>query len=253
MTAWGAVAAAWKRDVLRTLRNKAVMVSAVVIPSLFMAIFYASFTKAAKDLGIDYAGFLLPAGVVQAIVFTAGGSSLAVTRDTENGIHSRLRATGAPAWPIVAGRLLADVTRAAWSCSIVTVVALLLGARFEAGPGRIALTIALFVTLTVILSAFIDGACLMSAKPVSASLLFQNLVLVVVMFSTAFVPADALPDRIGPIIRHVPLSPILDTARNLLDGVALGGRGIEALCWLIAMIVIGIWGFITALKGRNHA
>ncbi|MHD0131225.1 ABC transporter permease, partial [Corynebacterium diphtheriae] len=162
------------------------------------------------------------AGVIQAIVFAAGGSSLAITRDAENGIHDRIRATGTPAWATVVGRLLADLTRAAWSCSIVVLTTILLGARYAAGPGRIILTIALFAALTIILSAFIDGSCLLAPKPTSASLLFQNLVLVMVMFSTAFVPADALPGGIGPIIRHVPLSPILDTARNLLGGAALG-------------------------------
>ena len=39
MNALGAVAASWHRNVLRTVRNKAVMVSAVAIPSLFMVIF----------------------------------------------------------------------------------------------------------------------------------------------------------------------------------------------------------------------
>ncbi|MCZ9309914.1 ABC transporter permease [Corynebacterium uberis] len=253
MSPWSAVAAAWRRDVLRTIRNKAVMVSAVAIPSLFVAIFYATFAKAAREIGVDYAAFLLPAGVVQAIVFTASGSSLAITHDAENGLHDRIRTTGAPAWTIVCGRLLADLTRAAWSCAIVVVVALLLGAHFDGGPGRILLTAALFAALTIIFSACADGACLLSPKPVSTSLLFQNLVLVLILFSTAFVPADALPSGIGPVIRHVPLSPILDTARNLLSGAATGTRGIEALCWLIAMTIIGVWGFTVALQGRKHA
>lgn len=253
MTPWGAVTAAWRRDVLRTIRNKGVMVSALIIPSLFLAIFYATFAKGAHDVGVDYAAFLLPAGVVQAIVFTAGGSSLAVTRDAENGIHERIQISRAPAWTIVLGRMLADLTRAAWSCTIVAVVALLLGARFTGGPTRILLAIALFAILTIIFAACIDGACLMSPKPVSASLLFQNLVLVFIMFSTAFVPADVLPSGIGPVIRHVPLSPILDTARNLLAGDPLGARSVEALCWLILMTIIGIWGFTVTLQRRKHA
>ncbi|WP_448851760.1 ABC transporter permease [Corynebacterium sp. 335C] len=248
-----AVFAVAKRDTMRTVRNRAVMVSAIVIPSLFMAAFYATFSKAADAMGIDYASFLFPAGIIQAIVFTAAGSSLPVALDHERGIHDRALTTRCPAWAIVAGRLLADLGRMVWSGGIVLFVALLLGVRFEGGPAATAALFLLFALLTIVFSAAADGLCLLTRKPSSTATTLQGLVLVIIMFSTAFVPADALPDAVAPIIRHVPLSPILDTARDLIAGNELGGTAVEAACWLVALTAVAAWGFTTALSRRSDA
>lgn len=247
-----AVAAVWRRDVLRTVRNKAVMVSALLIPGLFLLAFHSAFARSADTMGLDYADYLMPTGMLQAIVFTAGGSALAVARDAEEGIHDRLRTTPAPMWAVAAGRLLADLTRMAWSGAIVLILATLLGARV-ASPGAAAAVLGLFALVTVIVSAGVDGLCLLARKPTSAALLFQSLVIAILMFSTAFVPADLLPDALSPIIRHVPLSPILDTIRAIAAGEPAGGTGVEAAIWLVALTVIAVAGFTRALSRRNNA
>lgn len=251
--ALNAVVAVAQRDTMRTLRNRAMMTSAIVIPGLFMVAFYATFSKAADAVGVDYASFLFPAGVMQAIVFTAAGSSLPVALDHERGIHARALTTRCPAWAIVAGRLLADLGRMVWSGGIVLVVALLLGVRFEGGPGSIAALVVLFALLTVVFSAAADGLCLLTRTPSSTATTLQGLVLVIIMFSTAFVPADALPDAVAPVIRHVPLSPILETARDLVAGRDLGGTAVEAAVWLVVMAAVAAWGFTTALSRRGDA
>ncbi|MBV7294445.1 ABC transporter permease [Corynebacterium sp. TAE3-ERU12] len=252
MNPGGAVAAGWRRDTLRVFRNQAVMVSALIIPSLFVCAFYATFSLTAQSIGFNYANFLLPAGMIQATMFTAGGSALAVSLDAENGIHSRILTTQTPTWTIVAARLLADLTRLSWSGGVVIIVAMLLGARFEGGFWRTVALFGLFVVFAIVVSGCIDGACLLTKKPTSTAMLFQGMVLVIIMFSTAFVPAEALPDSIAPVITHVPLSPILDTARALMGDGDLGSTAIEAAAWLAIMTIIAIWGFTHALSRRNH-
>ncbi|APT89843.1 multidrug ABC transporter permease [Corynebacterium sphenisci DSM 44792] len=248
-----AVAAVWRRDVLRTLRNKAVMVSALLIPGLFLLAFHAAFSRSAADLGIDYADYLLPTAMMQAIIFTAGGSALAVARDAEEGIHSRLRTMPAPMWAVAAGRVLADLTRMAWSGGIVLALSLALGARIRGGIGGILVMLLIFALVTAIIAAGVDGLCLLSAKPVSTALLFQSLTIIILMFSTAFVPAEALPDALAPVIRHVPVSPILETIRARMAGDPAGAAGVEAAAWLVALAGAAGWGFVHALSRRSHA
>lgn len=115
MSSSAAITSVWSRDFKRVIRNKSVLPSIFVIPAIFIAIFYGAFSRATDCFGISYATFLLPTGILQGLIFTAGGSSLAVAQDAEDGIHARIRTMPAPNWSLVAGRLLADLTRGAIS------------------------------------------------------------------------------------------------------------------------------------------
>lgn len=244
-----ATIALWRRDVLRTVRNRAVMISAVTIPSLFVAAFYAIFSLPAKELGFDYATFILPSGLLQAGIFTAGGSALAIARDAEGGVHDRIRAMPIPTTSIAAGRLLADVTRFVWSGAIACAVAIALGAR-PSGPLHLLAAFVLLGVLTAVLSAAVDAVVLRSKRPISSAMVFQGVTISLLMFSTAFVPAVALTGAVGKVVIDMPFSPVLDTARDLLVGAPLE-RGLEAFGWLAAFGILGVGGLATCL--RRHS
>lgn len=242
----------WRRDVNHTLRNQSVMISALFIPSVFFLAFYASFSHSAGAFMDSYADYLLPAGLMQAIIFTAGGSTLSMSQDAEDGFHQRLLSMPSPRWHIVAGRMLADITRTIWSGALVLIVALLCGARFHGGPLWVVLFFLGAIAISVALCAGCDGLCLMAKNPVSASFTFQGLTIAILMFSTAFVPARALPSWIRDVIEHLPISVLLDTLRGLMAGkLTSDHHPWEALGWLIVLLVCGVWGLSHALK-RGH-
>lgn len=246
------VAAMWKRDLLRIVRNRGAMISSIIIPSLFLLSFYAAFARSAEHFISNYAEFLMPAGIMQAIIFCAGGSCLPVAEDKENGFYDRLRSLPIGTWTIVAGRLLADVTRIAWSGSITVVVAFLLGARFHGGIGSILLYVLIVVLVTVIFSAAADGLVLLTKHPTSSALTLQGLTILFLMLSSAFVPANTLHGAVRTVIEHLPLTPILESMRALAAHTSPGGDGVEAACWLIALTVVGFWGFTTVLRRSSN-
>lgn len=245
------VAAMWKRDLLRILRNKGAMISSIIIPSLFLLSFYAAFSRTSEIFIDNYADFLMPAGVLQAIIFCAGGSCLPVAKDKEDGFYDRLLSMPLGAWTIVAGRMLADATRIIWSTAVTVIVALLLGARFHGGIGAIVMFILIIFLVTLIFSAAADGLVLLTKHPSTSALTLQGLTIAILMMSTAFVPANALHGTTRTIIEHLPLSPVLETMRALAAGTSPGSDGIEAACWLIGLTVIGFWGFTAALRRSN--
>ena len=73
-----ALAGAVQRNNLRLRRNSASLVSALVIPGMSMLAFWIVFGHAASASGFDYALFLTAASMFQAVMFTAGGSSMAL-------------------------------------------------------------------------------------------------------------------------------------------------------------------------------
>lgn len=251
-SAWGAIASIWKRDMLRLVRNSSAMISSLVIPSLFMLAFYATFTRSAEHFMHSYAEFVLPAAITQAIIFTAGGSCLGVAEDKEDGFYDRLLSMPVPSWTIVTGRLLADLTRMSWSGAIPLVVGWMLGARFHGGVLAFLALVLAFALITIVFCAAADGLVLLTAHPVSTALTFHGLTIAILMLSTAFVPSDALPDHVGTVIRHIPLSTVLDTLRNLAAAEPPGSTGVEAAVWLLVLSAAGVWGFTIALR-RGHA
>ena len=76
---WGAT---W-RNSLRLARNSASLVSALVIPGMFMLAFWGVFGHAAGRSGFDYALYLMAASMFQAVMFAAGGSAMALAVDVE--------------------------------------------------------------------------------------------------------------------------------------------------------------------------
>nr|WP_272493947.1 ABC transporter permease [Corynebacterium pygosceleis] len=239
----------WNRGTVRFLRNRAALISALFVPGIFLTCFYSVFSDATAIFGVDYATFLYPAAMMQVIVFAAGGSALDVALDRENGIHSRLATLSVSPGRIVAGRLLADITRILISGGVVTVIGVLLGTRVHDGIWRFGAVALIFLLLSLTFCAGFCGLSLLGRKPTSTALLIQSLVMPFILFSTAFIPAEAMSSTVRPVITHMPLSPILDTVRALMTGSGFDrGTAIEAAAWLIALTVAAIAGFSAAFS-----
>lgn len=133
----GFTGATW-RNTLRLSRNSASIVSAFVIPGLFMLAFWAVFGHAASSSGFDYALFLMAACMFQAVLFTAGGSALALAVDVESGLLARMRAMPINAAVAIGGRLATDLLRSLASVITVAVLGLVCGAEPDSWVGAAA-------------------------------------------------------------------------------------------------------------------
>ena len=133
----GFTGATW-RNTLRLSRNSASIVSAFVIPGLFMLAFWAVFGHAASSSGFDYALFLMAACMFQAVLFTAGGSALALAVDVESGLLARMRAMPINAAVAIGGRLATDLLRSLVSVITVAVLGLVCGAEPDSWVGAAA-------------------------------------------------------------------------------------------------------------------
>lgn len=229
------------RNTLRLRRNRASIVSAFVIPGLVMVAFWTVYGHAASQAGIDYALFLLPAVMFQAVMFTAGGSAMALAVDAESGVLDRLRAMPISATVMVVSRLGTDLIRSVASLLTVIVIALLCGAKPHSF-GNLALAFLIALLIGEILAMLFCGICLRTRHPVAAGGVIQGIEMPLLMLSTGFIPVSTLADWLQPIIAHQPFSPLIDTLRAVLNGRPLGSTGWEALSWLLLGTVFGgLW------------
>ena len=231
--------ATWRNN-LRLMRNSASLVSALVIPGMSMLAFWVVFGHAASGSGFDYALFLMAAAMFQAVMFTAGGSAMALAVDVESGLLARVRAMPVHVLSVIMGRMICDLIRSILSLCTVIVLGLLCGAEPASWSG---LVLAFLVALAMgeVLVLVFSGLALRSRQPVQMAGLIQGVELPLLMVSTAFIPLSTLPDRLEPLIAHMLFSPMIDTNRALLNGETPGDSGWEALVWLTGGLVIGAW------------
>ena len=235
-----ALAGAVQRNNLRLRRNSASLVSALVIPGMSMLAFWIVFGHAASASGFDYALFLAAASMFQAVMFTAGGSSMALAVDMESGLLARLRAMPIRAMVAVGGRMITDLLRALLSVGAIVVIGLICGAKPDSVGGLLLSCLTALLMGQVLVLAFC-GLALRSHHPVQTAGLIQGVEMPLLMLSTAFIPIAALPDWLEPIIRHMPFSVMIDTNRALLSGLTPGDEGWEALAWLAIGLILGVW------------
>jgi ABC-2 type transport system permease protein len=68
------------------------------------------------------------------------------------------------------------------------------------------------------------------------------LLLIFVFLSSAFVPTASLPGPLAWFAEHQPFTPIIETVRGLLFGTPIGGDGIVAVAWCLAISALGyLW------------
>ncbi|WP_412099934.1 ABC transporter permease [Corynebacterium aurimucosum] len=245
------VAAFLRRDLLLLRRNTASLISMFVVPPLFLLCLYAVFGYSAGQSGFGYLRFVLGGCLFQAAMFTAAASAMAVGQDVESGLVDRVRVLPGATGGYVAGRLATDVLRMSASIAALLVVAWSCG--LDMALGDVAWTVLWSLLAAAVLSLVTDGVILMVPAPVSTASSIQALEMLLLMFSTAFIPATALDGSLRDIVRHMPFSPVIEVIRAASPGAFPDHAGEEAALWLGVAAVVGIVLFIRRFTLRSES
>ncbi|MCT9088876.1 ABC transporter permease [Streptomyces sp. ASQP_92] len=236
-----------ERDLKRSF-SKGALFGTVVQPLVFFGIFYATFSGMLADKGIDYGPSVTPTLVVQALMFIAIASAMALAADRGSGLFSRLRTMPISSAALGAARLLTVAAEAVISTVVITLVAHLAGFRFHEGP----LAALGFVLVAVLFAAALAavtatlGLTLRSQEALAAALYLPYLPLLVV--SSGFVPAALFPGWLQPVVDVSPVSAVVDALRALSDGATGTGRVWPALVWCAGLILLCGWTTARAFR-----
>lgn len=226
-----------RRNLLRSTRNPASIVGAVVSPAVFFLGFLAVLKGIMDAPGLPYVQYLTPAVTVQAMLFAAISSAYYVADDSATGILARARSMPVSRGAPVLGRSLNDVVRALVGIVVVVGLGHVFGFRFGSVAGALGyVAIAVGFAVTLALGTGLFGLKLSNPQATLEALSMPYLPLL--MLSTAFVPADRFPGWIEPIVRQQPVSRIADALRALAGGSAPAATILPALAWIVGMAVV---------------
>jgi ABC-2 type transport system permease protein len=230
-----------RRSFVRTLRQPAQLVPALVFPLFLLAVNAGGLdaTTAIPGFPTDsYLTFALAVPFVQGAIFAVmnGGTDLA--RDIETGFLSRMALTPLPGWALIAGQLAGVVLVGALQAVVYLGVGLAAGAEFAAGPAGVALLLALSVVMAFAFGCMGMLAALRFGNSEAVQGLFP-VFFVVLFISSMALPRDLIEtDWFQTAATWNPVSYLIEGIRSLF---------IDGIDWEALGLAFGIAGGLTAV------
>jgi len=207
-----------ERNLRIMVRSPSSVLGAVLFPLIFLFGFFGVLGRSMDARGLDYAQYLPPVIVIQAMFFTAIASAFFLADDRARGMFDRYRSLPIARGAILGGRAAADTVRASASLAVVVGGGTVLGFRFEPGPiGAVGFAgLALLAALTLAAGCGIIG--LIAPSPEAATSMLFLPYLPLLMLSTGFVPVEGFPGWLQPFVAWQPISLTVDALRAIAQG-----------------------------------
>ncbi len=242
-----------RRSVLRTLRQPAQIVPALIFPLFLLAVNSGGLKEATDLPGFptdSYLTFALAVPFMQGALFSVMNAGTDLARDIETGFLNRLALTPLRGVALLSGLLAGAVVLGLVQATTYLAVGLIAGAELAAGVGGALTIVALAVSITVGFGSIGLFAALRTGSGEAVQSLFP-VFFVFLFISSMALPLDVIQTQwFHDVASANPVSYLLQAFRSLLiEGWNVGdlalGFGIAA-----AILAVGMFAAATALKSR---
>jgi ABC-2 type transport system permease protein len=226
-----------KRSLRHILRSPDTIITTALTPIVMLLLFVYVFGSAIDVGGEEYVDYLLPGILLITVASGIAYTAFRLFLDVSGGIFERFQSMPIGRSAVLWGHVLTSVVANVISLALVVLVALAMGFRSGAGVlGWLAVAgILLLFTLALTWLAVIPGLTATSVDGVSG---FSYPLLFLPFVSSAFVPTSGMPGPVRWFAEHQPVTPIVNTLRNLYAEQPLGDDGWLALAWCIGLLVV---------------
>jgi len=242
-----------RRSTLRTLRQPAVIVSALLFPMLFFSINANGLDAASRIPGFpaeSYLDFAFAFPLIQASLFGAVTAGAELARDIESGFFDRLLLTPMRPVALLGGMLAGVVALGLLQGVVFIMVGLLIGVDISSGVGGM-FVIVLLTVLVALGFGGIGAILAIRTGSVEAVESAFPLFFVAIFLSSINLPRDLIEQDWFRFIATVnPISYLVEGIRSLV----ITGWDARALLlgfgFALAIVVVAIGGAAASLKTR---
>ena len=214
------------------------LVFAVVAPLIGLIGFTLLLRNVIATGQMSYSQYVLPAVVVQAMLFGALTTTDRAAFEKASGMSLRLRTLPISPYAGLSARMSYSAIRGTLALVASVVGAYLLGFRFTTGLGYVAAFVVLSLVLTVALSLGADATGAKAGRTEVASQLLLVPQLLLVLLSTGMAPLDSFPGWLQPFVRYQPISQITETLRGFTSGHVEGPNLATSVGWCVALLAV---------------
>ncbi|MEH1016559.1 ABC transporter permease [Micromonospora sp. CPCC 206060] len=221
---------AW-RSLVQIKHNPMELLDLSIQPVMFVLLFTYVFGGAISGSPGDYLTFALPGIIVQNAFFATMTTGFGLNTDLTKGVFDRLRSLPIARWAPLAGRILADTVKQAWSVTLLVGVGLILGFRLENGlPGLVG-AFALLLAFSLAASWISVLVGVLVNEPEKVQIFGFTVIFPLTFTSNAFVPTDTMPGWLQAWVAVNPVTVLADALRGLLIGGSVAGPVVRSLIW----------------------
>ena len=231
----------FKRRILETLREPVWVLSGLMTPLLYIALF-APLLKNIGAIPLNTAQILdsFVPGILTLIAFGSGmGAGWVIIGDLQSGVIERLRVSPASRFSILMGTILRDIVTFVVPSILVILISWFLG--FEVHILGLLVLIILLCCLTAIISAWSDSLGLILKQIGSLAAVVTGLQLPVTLLSGVLLPISLGPNWLQFIAHINPLYYTVEASRKLAAGMIANSETLIAFCVIIPLMVLTLW------------
>jgi ABC-2 type transport system permease protein len=242
-----------RRAVFGTFRQPSVWFPGVFFPLLIAAVNSAAMGRSINLPGFPqvdtFLQFLLPATLVQGVLFggIVAGSDMAL--DIQDGFFERLVASPVSRLSILLGRLGGAAVMGALQAVVFMAVFALFGARVEGGVPAMLTLIVMAVILAVAIGGFTAAIGLRTGQQEAVQNSFP-LIFVLMFISSAFFPTQLMTGWYQTVAELNPLTWMINAARSLVIEEFTWSAALEAIALASVFAVLTITFSLAQLRRR---
>lgn len=245
-----------ERNLRRLFRNSRLILFTTIQPLMQLVLFAYVFSGVARVPGVAYRDFVVPAVIVQSLVFSGMTTGVGIANDLQTGMIDRFRSLPIARSAFLVGRTVSDSLRLGIQALLLLAAAAVIGFRPHAGAAGLVGMIAVVVLFGMALTAFSAwiGLSLRDPETVQAAVFVP--ILPLVFTSSAFAPIPALPGWMQPVARANPVTAAIDAARVLALGeqrtAQFSSVHTTTALWHFGLWWVAIVAVFTALAVRRY-
>lgn len=217
----------WLRQILRYKASPARLISMLLMPLLWIAVFGKTFNNLFNNpgaqaifgtAGIDYLTYFGPGILAMIVLFTSTFGAVSMFYDKESGFMKIYLVAPIPRTAVITGYNLGTLTISTLQLIILYILELLIGADLSTNPLDILLAWFILMNLSALLMGFVT---LVASKAPNVDV-FQALIMPIVMplqfASNIMYPYKIMPEWLQYFAKINPISYAVDAARGVLLG-----------------------------------
>jgi len=240
---------AW-RSLVQIRHNPMELTDLSVQPLMFVLLFTYVFGGALAGSPGTYLKFALPGIIVQNALFATMTTGFGLNYDLTKGVFDRLRSLPVARSAPLAGRILADTAKQAWSVALLLGVGAVLGFRIEGGPVGLLGASALLLVFTLAFSWIPVLVGVLVGEPEKVQLFGFLVIFPLTFTSNAFVRTATLPGWLQAWVKVNPVTALSDALRGMLVGGPVATPAVRALAWAAVLTVAVAPLAVRAFKRR---
>jgi oleandomycin transport system permease protein len=226
------------RSLIKTIRTPEQLIDVTLQPVMFVVIFVYLLGGAISGSQHAYLQFLLPAIMVQTVLFASIATGVSLNTDVEKGVFDRFRSLPIARSAPLVGSVVGDIVRYVVSIVVLFGFGYAIGFRIGTNPlstvAACLLTIAFAFAISWI--GVLLGVVMRSPGAVQGT---AFLVMFPLTFGTnMMVPTSTLPGWLQWWVKINPVAEVMDAARGLVIGGPVAKPVTQSLIWTVAIIAV---------------